>query len=493
MNQTYPINPLKREDKIKFGEIALDLAKVLGASYADFRIVENFSQDISVKNGIVESLDESKSSGFAVRVIKRGAFGFAASSKIEEDEIKKTVALAVSIAEASSQLKKRDVTLAPTEIVEDTYETPLLVDPFQIPLDQKIDTLMRWDALLRRNSRISIASSHMHFEREFRFFASSEGTRIHQVITKSGGGVEVTAFGEGRKRGFRSFPSSQGGQYETRGYELIESLGVEEEAERIVDEAIALLDAEPCPEGEFDIILDGPMVSLQIHESIAHALELDRVMGYEASFSGTSYATLSKLGKLKIGSDIVNIVADGTYPGGLATCGYDDEGVKTHKVYLIKKGVLVGYLSSRETAHLIGRRSSGSMFAQGWANIPLIRITNVNLLPGEKTLEEMISEIDYGFLLSGNTSWSIDERREFFQMGGEIAWEIKGGKLGRIFSSPVYSGDTISFWNSCDAIANSKYWRIWGTPNCGKGEPGQVIGTAQGASPARFRRVKMGR
>lgn len=485
--------PLDIETKKKLASISLDLAKVLGASYSDFRLVENFSQDISVKNGIVKSLDESSSSGFAVRVIKKGAFGFAASSRIKEEEVKRITALAVSIAEASAQLKKRDVELSPVDIIEDTYETPILIDPFEIPVDQKIETLMKWDSLLRKNPKISIANSHMHFEKEFRFFASSEGTKIHQIITKSGGGIDVTAFGEDRKRGTRSFPSSQGGQYETRGYELIETLRVEDEAERTVDEAIALLSAEPCPEGIFDIILDGPMVSLQIHESIGHALELDRVLGYEASFSGASYATLNKLGKLKIGSEIVNIVADGTFPRGLATCGYDDEGVKTHRVDLIKNGILVGYLSSRETAYLIRRSSSGSMFAQGWANIPLIRITNVNLLPGDKTLEEMISEIDYGFLLSGNTSWSIDENREFFQMGAEIAWEIKGGKLGRIYSSPIYKGDTVSFWNSCDAIANSKYWRIWGTPNCGKGEPGQVIGTAQGASPARFRRIKMGR
>ncbi|MDH4223117.1 MAG: TldD/PmbA family protein, partial [candidate division Zixibacteria bacterium] len=253
-----------------------------------------------------------------------------------------------------------------------------------------------------------------------------------------------------------------------------------------------LLSAKECPSGLKTIVLDGAQLSLQIHESIGHPLELDRILGAEKNFSGTSFATLDKLNKLKYGSEIVNVVTDSSFPGGLGTFGYDDEGVKAQRKDLIKNGILVGYLTSRETAPLIKTTSNGSMKADGWGNIPIIRMTNTLLLPGNHSFEDLISGVDDGIYMETVSSWSIDDNRENFQMGCEIGWEIKNGKLGEMIKNPTYSGNTVEFWNSCDAIASEKYFKLWGTPNCGKGQPGQNAGTCQGCSPARFRNVKAG-
>jgi len=344
---------------------------------------------------------------------------------------------------------------------------------------------------MNKVSGINQTESYMNFIKRNKFFASSEGSIIHEIMTQSGAGISAAAMMGHRQMGTRSYPNSSG-QHQSKGYELIGELDFEKNARRISEEAVALLSAKECPSKTTTIILDGPQMSLQIHESIGHALELDRVFGAERNFSGTSFATVDKLNKLKYGSEIVNVVNDSTCPFGLGTFGYDDEGMKAGRSFLIKDGILVGYLSSRETASEVGKTSNGCMRASSWANFPIVRMTNTNLLPGDRSLEEMISEVDDGIYMQTVRTWSIDDTRESFQMGCEIGWEIKNGKLGEMIKSPSYSGNTVQFWNSCDAIANEKYWEIWGTPNCGKGQPPQNMPTSQGASPARFRNVKVG-
>jgi TldD protein len=255
---------------------------------------------------------------------------------------------------------------------------------------------------------------------------------------------------------------------------------------------VALLAAPVCPTGTFDIIIDGSQMALQVHESLGHPAELDRVLGTELSFAGGSFLTLDKLGKFQYGSELVNIVADATVPGALGTFGYDDEGVPAQRVDLVREGVFVGYLTSRDTAAKAGlSRSGGAARASGWNRIPLIRMTNINLLPGEGTLSDLIADTDHGIYFETNKSWSIDDRRVNFQFGCEVAWEIKGGRKVRLLKNALYTGITPKFWASCVAISGPEEWRMWGLPNCGKGEPGQVMQVGHGASPAKFRGIQV--
>ncbi len=479
------------EDYRKLSEIALSLTKDKGATYADIRIEGIEDENLNVKNQTPELIERSSDFGFGIRVIVNGAWGFAASADLNEDNVKKISLQAVDIAKASSRLKKKDVDLAPLEKTIDSYRTLIVQDPFAIPLKEKLDYLLFLDSLIRKVSGINSTEAWMGFRRWNKFFASSEGSAIEQEIIQSGAGISVTAMKTHREMGTRSYPNSSG-QYETKGYELIKELNFEDNARKIAQEAVALLSAKECSSGRATIILDGPQMSLQIHESIGHPLELDRVFGVERNFSGTSFATTDKLDKLKYASEIVNVTNDPTSLSGLGTFGYDDEGVKAHKTYLIKNGILTGYLSSRETAARISRQSSAAARSESWGYPPICRMTNTNLLPGDKTLEQMISEVDDGIYMKTVRTWSIDDNREDFQMGCEIGWEIKNGKLGEMIKNPSYSGNTVEFWNSCDAIANEKYWRVWGTPNCAKGQPAQNARVGQGASPARFRNVKVG-
>ncbi|MFC1727681.1 TldD/PmbA family protein, partial [Patescibacteria group bacterium] len=281
------------------------------------------------------------------------------------------------------------------------------------------------------------------------------------------------------------------GQFATQGWEAIEEMDLLRNAPRIGKEAVDLLAAQNCPEGEFDIIIDSNQLALQVHESCGHPVELDRALGFEAGYAGTSFLTPDKLNQYQYGSKQVNIVADATVPGGLGTYGWDDEGVVAKKIDLIKRGKFVGYLTSRETADEFGLPVTGAMRAQSWSHLPLIRMTNINLLPGKWALKDLIKDTKKGLFLSTNRSWSIDDKRLNFQFGTELAQEVKNGKLGKYYKNPVYSDLTPRFWNSCDAVCNRKSWKVYGTPNCGKGEPGQVMFVGHGTSPARFRKVKI--
>jgi len=475
---------------------ALGAALARGATYADARIVAMRSRALSTKNGKLGSASDSESLGCAVRAIVDGGWGFAASSEMTRAAVEGTALKAVEIARASARVKQADVRLAPEKPVTAEWTTPYKIDPFSISVAENMDLLLKVDAELRGVIGVTFAETNLNCNREEQWFLSSESADIHQTKLSTGAGCAAYAFAESEIQK-RSYPNSFGGQWQNKGYELIDELRLVENARRIGEEAVALHSADQCPEGVFDVILDSSQLGLQIHESVGHPIELDRVLGMEANFAGTSFLTLDKLRNLRYGSELVNVVADARqeHGPGLGTFGYDDEGVPAQCTPIITRGLFTGYLSSRETAHTIGEnRSGGTVRAEGWNRLPMIRMTNVSLLPGEKplSLEQLIASTDHAILMQTNRSWSIDDKRFNFQFGCEIGWEIKGGKRVRMLRNPSYSGITTEFWNSLDAICSRDEWTLWGTPNCGKGQPQQVMGTGHGAAPSRFRQIKVG-
>src|SRR5436305_1801267 len=475
---------------------ALNVAAQRGASYADVRVIAQWNRALTTKNGKVGNASDTESVGMNVRVIVDGAWGFAASSELGRGAVQRTAAEAVAIARASARVKRADVQLTPEKPAVAEWSTPFKVDPFSVSVEQNIDLLLAIDAELRSVEGVTLAETNLNFSREEQWFLSSEGADIHQTKLSTGAGYAAYAFA-GNEIQKRSYPNSFGGQWQNKGYELIEELKLLENARRIAEEAVALHKADQCPEGKFDLILDSSQLGLQIHESVGHPIELDRVLGMEANFAGTSFLTLEKLRRLRYGSRLVNVVADATpaHGPGLGTFAYDDEGVAAQRTPIITNGEFTGYISSSETAHSIGEsRSNGTMRAEGWNRLPLIRMTNISLRPGEKPMSfaDLISSTDDGIYMQTNRSWSIDDKRYNFQFGCEIAWEIKGGKLGRMLKNASYSGITTEFWNSMDAICGREEWTLWGTPNCGKAQPMQTMGTGHGAAPARFRNVKIG-
>ncbi len=471
---------------------ALDAALRRRASYADVRVVERRERQVTTKNGKTGSVVSSESLGVGIRVLADGAWGFAATDDLTPAGTERAAALAVEIAHASALAKTADVRLAPEEKHEAVWVSPCRIDPFTVPVEENLRTLLAADAELRKNPGITLAEGSMAFARERQVFVSSLGSRIDQTRITSGAGYTAYSF-RGSEIQRRSYPNSFGGQYQLKGYELVDELKLVENAPRVAEEAVALHSADQCLQGRFDLILDSSQLGLQIHESIGHPIELDRVLGSEANYAGMSFLTLDQLNALRYGSEIVNVVADARleHGPGLGTFAFDDEGVPAQSTPIIDGGRFTGYLTSRETAAQIGQaRSGGAMRADGWARLPLIRMTNVSLLPGQQTLDQVF-DAD-GIYMETNRSWSIDDKRYNFQFGCEIAWEIRGGRRTRMLKNPSYSGITTEFWNSCAAIAGPAHWTLWGTPNCGKGQPEQVMGTGHGASPARFRNVAIG-
>ncbi len=473
---------------------SLDIARLRGASYADVRVMHQRQRDLTTKNGEVGSLGQSESIGLGIRVVANGAWGFASSDQLTREGVAACAARAVTIAKASALAKKENVQLATEADYIDSWQGPCLRDPFEIPLETQLALLLGADAAMRKVKGVTLSETDMQFRKIDSWFASSIGSKIHQRRVTSGCGIAATAF-KGDAIQKRSYPNSFGGQHTLSGYELIEAMELVKHAPLVAEEAVALHSAAACPEKKGTLILGGSQLGLQIHESVGHPIELDRVLGQEANFAGTSFLTLDQLNRLKYASSIVNVVADARveHGPGLGSFAYDDEGVPAQCIDIIKDGQFRGYLSSRETAHLIGlQRSGGTVRTEGWNRLPMIRMTNVSLLPGAWNFENLVADTDDGIFMETNRSWSIDDRRFQFQFSTEIAWEIKNGKKGRMLKNPSYSGITTEFWNSCDAICNAEHWVLWGTPNCGKGQPMQTIGTGHGASPARFRNIKIG-
>lgn len=473
---------------------ALDAAMRPGVLYADVRVVESTERSLSTKNGRPGSITNSESIGAGIRVLADGCWGFAATDDLTREGLQSAASLAVTIARASAMAKKHDVRLAPEDKYVSAWSSRCEVDPFSLSVEEQLGYLLKVDAELRRNTAVTLTETLFHFERCRQVFASSLGSLIDQTRTVTGAGMSAYCFKDDEIQK-RSYPNSFGGQYQLRGYELVGELKMLDNAPRLAEEAVALHSAAQCPEGKFHLILDSSQLGLQIHESIGHPIELDRVLGSEANYAGMSFLTLDKLNNLKYGSEIVNAVCDARqeHGPGLGTFAFDDEGVPAQSTDIIRNGQFVGYMTSRETAPAIGQqRSNGTMRARGWARQPLIRMTNVSVLPGEQSLDEVFGGVDHAIYMETNKSWSIDDKRYNFQFGCEIGWEIRGGKRVRMLKNPTYSGITTEFWNSCDAIAGREHWTLWGVPNCGKGQPEQVMGTGHGASPSRFRNIKIG-
>ena len=481
----------EKEYRMEYLPAAIDRLKKLGCDYADARWAEEKTESVTMRQGRVEGVARAVDIGVGIRVIVDGAWGFAGVASSEEADIVTAAEQAFRIAKASATTKTKDVKLGDIEIYQDTYETPVEKDPFDVPLGQKIQLLTRVSDILQKHPKIVSSEVTVDGIHTRKRFVSTEGADIVQHLIESGGGYEVTAQ-EGDEVQRRSFPNSFRGDWASRGWEFIEEMKLVENAEKVRDEAVMLLTAEPCPVGKRDIIIGGSQLGLQVHESCGHPTELDRVLGTEISLAGGSFLQPELIGNLMYGSPKVTIYADSTSPGGLGTFGYDDEGVKSKRTDLIKNGLFVGYLSSRECQALTGFAANGAMRADGWQNMPLIRMINVNLEPGEWELDDLIADSNGAIYMDANKSWSIDDRRVNFKFGCEIAWEIKGGRLHKPLKNAAYTGITREFWNSCDAICNRKYWHIWGIPSCGKGEPMQSAHVAHGASPSRFRGVQVG-
>ncbi len=469
---------------------ALDTASVRGARYADVRFENVRSERVEVRNGVVASLADERSSGYGVRALFDGAWGFAASNDLTEPGVDATAARAVAIARASAAIAREPFGEAPARAYVDRYATPVAHDPQTVPLGDRVALLLEAEKLAHVSDRIAVARAWLDLWRTDKFFYSSIGSEIEQSIVQTGSGVQAMAVGE-REVQTRTYPGDIG-LYKSGGWEIVEEAALTQNAARIGEEATALLDAEQCPSGVFDVILGGSQVSLQIHESCGHPAELDRVMGWEANFSGTSFLEIGQLDRLQYGSPIVTIAIDNGLPYGMATCGYDDEGTKSGVSDIVRDGILRGYEMSNDTARAIGRESNACVRAQSWEFVPMIRMCNLNLLPGTVPFGALFDDVRDGIYMESNRSWSIDDRRLNFQFGCQIGWEIRNGKRGRLLKNPTYAGMTPRFWNACDAIADARSWNAWGTPNCGKGEPMQTGRTTQAAAPARFRNVDVG-
>ena len=471
---------------------ALDFALGAEVEYADVRVVESTDRSVATRHGRVAQVSAAESCGVGIRVLVNGAWGFAATDRLDREGIGAAARLAKQIAAASGLAAKGRTVLAPVDKYEATWNSPCALDPFKTSVESNIQLLMAIDAELRHNAGVTLAEGSLMFDRHRQVFASSIGSVIDQTKTSTGAGFAAYSFA-GNEIHKRSYPNSFGGQHQLKGYELVDELQLLQHAPQIAEQVVALHKADVCPTGEFPLILDSSQLCLQIHESIGHPIELDRVLGSEANYAGMSFLTLDKLRTLRYGSDMVTVVCDATaaHGPGLGTFAFDDEGVPAQSTPIITNGLFTGYMTSRETAAIVGdARSNGTMRATSWDRLPLIRMTNVSLQPGQQTLEEVF-DVPHGIYMETNRSWSIDDKRYNFQFGCEIAWEIKNGKRTRMLKNPAYSGISTDFWNSCEAISGLRNWTLWGVPNCGKGQPEQVMGTGHGASPARFRNIKV--
>ncbi len=470
---------------------AVEAALAAGAEYADARVMEIRTEAMAARNGVVESLDRQDRAGVGVRALVGSSWGFFAVPDVGSAAARRAGEQATAVARASALVPGKALTLTPQPAATGHWESDCREDPWSVGLAEKGDLLESVTRTMREHGADLAEASHRVWDTR-KWFVSSEGTRVDQHIVECGAAMSATAVGESETQR-RSYPGIRG-QYGTRGWELIRELELPANAARIAEEARALLAADVCPSLDAtDLILGSEQMALQIHESVGHATELDRILGWEAAFAGTSWLELPKLGSLRFGSELMNITADATLPGALGSFGFDDEGTPAHPVDIVRDGIWVGTLSGRDSAALAGiATSGGAVRADGFDRIPMVRMTNVGLQPGTDSLESMIAATDDGILMDTNRSWSIDDKRLNFQFGCEIGWEIKGGKRGRLLKNPTYTAISPKFWGALDMLGGRDEWTFWGTPNCGKGQPMQVGHTGHPAVPARFRGIRVG-
>jgi TldD protein len=473
---------------MRLAKEAVRAALDAGADLADARVNRLEREELQMRNGHLESASTSEDVGIGVRVLVGGAWGFAAAPGTDSSTARALARRAVAVGRAAAAARTVPVRLAGAVAGSAEYRTPFEIDPFAVPLSEKLDLLAAADQSMRGADETVVREASLSLRREEQWQAASEGAEIHQVLLRTGAGISTTAAANGTVER-RSHPASFGGNYKGGGFEHVLAMRLPEHGERMRDESVALCSAEKCPAGTRDLILSGNQLMLQIHESVGHPDELDRVFGHEVDLAGGSFATPEKLGTYRYGSDIVNLVADSTVPGGLDTRGFDDDGVPSQRWHVVENGVFRGYHTSREWAERVGEESRATNRAEGWFHPPIIRITNLSLMPGTWTLDDLIADTEDGVLCDTVKMWSIDQQRVNFQFTTEIGWEIRAGKLGRMLRSPTYQGRTTDFWRSCDAICDASHWELWGVPNCGKGNPIQVAEMSHGAAPARFRGV----
>jgi TldD protein len=469
---------------------AVEGALAAGATYADARVVVRRHERVAARNGDIDSTDKDEDAGVGVRALLGSSWGFAATSDLGDGSARLTGEEAAAIARASARVAGPDLVLADVEVSQTSWSNPVGEDPFGVSLSEKADLLVGSTADMMAVTGVEVALGTLEFWDTDKWFVSSQGHEIHQHVVESGGGISATAVGESETQR-RSYPQSFG-EYQTGGYEVIRGFDLRRHAPRLASEAVELLTADPCPTGRFDLILEGSQLALQIHESVGHAIELDRILGWEAAFAGTSFLELDRLGSLRYGSDLMNITADATIPGALGSFGFDDEGTPARSVDIVREGTWVGVLSGRDSAHVAGLDPGGMMRADGFNRMPMVRMTNVGLRPGESSLDEIVAATEYGILMETNRSWSIDDKRLNFQFGCEIGREVVDGEVGRVLKNPTYTGITPQFWGSMDMLAGGDEWHPWGTPNCGKGQPMQVGHTGHPAAPARFHEIRIG-
>ncbi len=487
-------------DLEKLGAVALNEARRLKATYCDIRICRYRDQILVIRLGpergtnktlAVPTVADTGSFGFGVRVIANGAWGFASSPFVNTAEIVRITGEAIGVAKANSVLQTKPVELAPVASYRTRWVTPHEKDPFAIPLTEKLDLIRAAADEVKKSDRVFSSNAQLVFRSQDKYFASTEGSSIQQLYLVATGSVNATAVDTARaltkSRRFQAQPS-------TAGYELVPLMNLLENASRIREEVQEHLVAPPVTPGKKDLVLLPTHLWLTIHESLGHSTELDRALGYEANYAGTSFLTTDKLGKQRVGSELINIWGDRTNERGLATIGYDDDGVKTTKFPILEKGIFTHYQTIRDQAHLIGEKESrGCCYADSWGSVPFQRMPNVWLESGprEATLEALIAGVDDGILIDGDGSYSIDQQRYNFQFGGDAFWEIKGGKKGRMLRSVAYQAKTTDFWTSCDGIAGPAYFQQYGALNDGKGEPAQSNAVSHGCSPARFRQMNV--
>ena len=471
--------------------LAVDVAREQGASYADARVVLFRNQRIATEDHRVASVSDAESAGIGVRVILDGAWGFAAASDLRREQVAEAAVNAVEVARASALAKNpAGIRFSHESPHTDSFRTPVQKDPFKVTLEQKIELLLAISKAVLAVPGVKKCLGNMHFKTEQRWLANSEGSEIESWTCTSTADYEATAVdaNTAKTRYYEAYPRNAG-------YEHIENTPLLAEAPRVGAEAVEKLKGKPCPVGKKDLVLHPSHLALTMHESIGHATELDRVLGMEESLAGSSFATTDLLGKLRYGSPLMNIICDNTLPFGLATRGYDDDGVPGQRWHIIRDGILVDYQTGREVCPAIGAlRSRGSCRADSWASIPIVRQSNIGLAPGTKPLspEELIAGTDDGIYIEGMGSFSIDQKRQNFQFGGDCFWEIKNGKKGVMLKDVTYQAITTDFWGSLDAVCDERFWTPYGVMNCGKGDPMQIAQMTHGSAPARFRQINVG-
>lgn len=468
---------------------AVEAALAAGARYADARVMVRRSETMSAQNGKIEALRQGEGSGLGVRALVGSSWGFASTTELGPAAARRTGTRATETARASAAVPGPRLDLAPVPVVEESWASGCVEDPFAVSLSEKGDLLVGVTGTMHRAGVPVAQASYQMWDTE-KWLVTSEGSKISQRIRECGAEMSSTAVGESETQR-RSYPGI-GGQYGTEGWELVRRLDLPGHAERVAADAQALLSAPECPAEVTDLILGSEQMALQIHESVGHAIELDRILGWEAAFAGSSWLDLKQLGSLRYGSDLMNITADATLPGALGSFGYDDEGTPAQRVPIVTDGIWVGVLSGRDTAAIAGVPAGGMVRGDGFNRLPMVRMTNVGILPGDSSLAEMVAATDAGILMDTNRSWSIDDKRLNFQFGCEVAWEIRKGRRGRLLRNPTYTGVGPRFWASMDMVGGPDEWTFFGTPNCGKGQPMQVGHTGHPSVPARFRGVRVG-